>query len=78
MKPSNTTDKEQDPADKVETHVNWWAAEHVKGVPEPKPGERAEMIVDGLEPGTHVFSARGFNADNQRSALGAMAMVTVE
>lgn len=64
--------------DRIATHVNWWAAEHVEGVPAPDDaGARAEMIVEGLEPGRRVFSARAFNSRRQRSGLGAMAAVEV-
>ena len=64
--------------DQVDTHVNWWAAEHVAGVPEPaEPGERASMVVEGLEPGRRVFSARAFSPERVRAPLGAMAEVDV-
>ena len=64
--------------DRIETHANGWAAENVEGVPPPgAAGARTTMIVEGLQPGRRVFSARAFNGQRQRAALGAMPAVEV-
>ena len=63
--------------DKVESHANWWAATHVTGEPEPKPGKQS-MVVEGVPAGTRVFAIRSLDAGSNRSALSNAAKVDVK
>jgi hypothetical protein len=62
-----------------DTYENWWAAEHVFGEPEPKPGKTQSFVADlhdgadfkrmPFKPGTYTFAIRVWNAQNHRSGI---------
>jgi len=63
--------------DKVESHANWWAATHVTGEPEPKPGGQS-MVVEAVPVGTRCFAIRSFDGNNNRSDISNIGKVEVK
>jgi len=60
----------------ADTHVNWWAANHVPNEPMPgSAGAKESMVIDGLPAGALYFAIRSFDAASNRSSMSNVARV---
>ncbi|MFO7900841.1 MAG: hypothetical protein R6V58_17490, partial [Planctomycetota bacterium] len=68
-----------------ETHENWWAAEHLFGEPEAKPGETQSFVADltdgadykraPFRPARYTFAIRAWDAADRRSPISNQVIV---